>query len=177
MTQPTEGQVYKATDGKWYRWPNPTPYDTQQAATGIAPPMWGSVLPAAPAQRSFRLDGAGGGGSNKAGLFALGALVILVLVIVASVLGGGDKKSEGPDFELAPFACQDFVKRQLKAPSTADFNDRTDRVAVRNSDDSVTVRGHVDAENGFGAKIRSSYTCTTRFNGEGWVPVSVALDE
>lgn len=31
-TQPPEGTVYKASDGRWYRSPNPTPFDSEDAA-------------------------------------------------------------------------------------------------------------------------------------------------
>lgn len=32
MTQPMDGQVYKASDGWWYRWPDATPHDSEEAA-------------------------------------------------------------------------------------------------------------------------------------------------
>jgi hypothetical protein len=30
--QPGAGEIYLATDGRWYRWPNPTPYPSRDAA-------------------------------------------------------------------------------------------------------------------------------------------------
>jgi len=30
--QPGNGEIYCATDGRWYRWPNPTPYPSRDAA-------------------------------------------------------------------------------------------------------------------------------------------------
>jgi len=57
MTQPADGQVYRASDGQWYRWPDPTPYPTEDAAKGTAPaPLpdpvaavgWQQPTPAAP---------------------------------------------------------------------------------------------------------------------------------
>lgn len=59
---------------------------------------------------------------------------------------------------------QDFVKRQLRSPSTADFPFvNADGVSVSRitADDgrcAFTVRGYVDAQNGFGATIRQRYT-------------------
>ena len=52
---PPDGAVYLASDGKWYRWPNPTPYDTEadaHASAGApplveAPPVFEAPLPAA----------------------------------------------------------------------------------------------------------------------------------
>jgi hypothetical protein len=37
MAQPEHGQVYQASDQKWYRWPEPTAYDSEEAARVAAP--------------------------------------------------------------------------------------------------------------------------------------------
>lgn len=52
--------------------------------------------------------------------------------------------------------CEDAVKNRLKAPATAVFSG----FEKEEMDSHLTaVRGYVDAENGFGAKIRSSFKC------------------
>lgn len=48
------------------------------------------------------------------------------------------------------------VKKQLKAPSTADFND----VVVAKQKGVITAFGKVDAQNSFGAKIRNGFIVT-----------------
>lgn len=68
--------------------------------------------------------------------------------------------------------CQEQVKERLKSPSTADFSD----VEVSADGDLYTVSGVVDAENSFGAKTRSSWTCTARNDGSTVTDVSVDLD-
>jgi hypothetical protein len=42
--QPREGEVYLATDGRWYRWPIPTPFPSREAAQ--ARPAGSYVIPA-----------------------------------------------------------------------------------------------------------------------------------
>lgn len=54
---------------------------------------------------------------------------------------------------------QEFVKRRLKAPSTAEFpwfSDDQVRVQIKPGCKFVIV-GYVDAQNGFGAQIRTRY--------------------
>lgn len=71
--------------------------------------------------------------------------------------------------------CQKFVSDKLKAPSTAEFGDyQNDYIAlakaklaldeatmndIRNPDGIWRIAGALDSENGFGAMIRSEYTC------------------
>lgn len=63
------------------------------------------------------------------------------------------------DTTLAFVMSQEFVKRNLKAPSTAEFPWITDdQVAIATKPDcGFRVLGWVDAQNGFGAQIRSKY--------------------
>jgi len=54
---------------------------------------------------------------------------------------------------------QTLVKKRLNAPSTADFPSITDsKVSVKYLGECThELRGYVDAQNSFGAKIRSHY--------------------
>lgn len=69
-------------------------------------------------------------------------------------------------------ASEYFVKQQLKSPSTADFpNLRSDGVAVTKTGEcTFKVVSYVDAQNGFGAQIRTRYVATMRADPEdgGW---------
>ena len=60
-------------------------------------------------------------------------------------------------------ACQDWVKDQLKAPSTADFANES---GYTSDTGPWTIMGSVDAENSFGARIRNSYACEVRLDGD-----------
>jgi hypothetical protein len=54
--------------------------------------------------------------------------------------------------------AQDQVLKVLKAPPTAKFPDFSEVTVVRHPDCSFDVSGYVDAQNGFGAMIRSTWT-------------------
>lgn len=55
--------------------------------------------------------------------------------------------------------AQDAVKEELKAPSTAKFPWDYESYVTDNGDGTYTVTSYVDAENSFGAKIRSKFRC------------------
>jgi hypothetical protein len=59
----------------------------------------------------------------------------------------------------AYLTAEDAVKSQLKAPSTASFPWYNDSFVTDNGDGTYTVSAYVDAENSFGAKIRSNWSC------------------
>lgn len=54
-------------------------------------------------------------------------------------------------------SCQELVTDSLKSPSTADFVNVTTK---RRPDNKIVTTGSVDSQNGFGATVRSSFTCT-----------------
>lgn len=66
--------------------------------------------------------------------------------------------------------CQDMVTNLLKAPSTADFGSvYLDSLGV--------VRGYVDAQNGFGAQIRNTFSCGFDAGADGEYKIkSVCID-
>lgn len=61
-------------------------------------------------------------------------------------------------------ACEGMVEERLKAPSTAEFHSETFLSAGGGT---YRVRGEVDAENAFGAKIRNDFRCTIERNAQG----------
>lgn len=78
-----------------------------------------------------------------------------ILVAAAGLLvlaGCGDGNPEGS----AIVTCEDAVKARLKAPSSADFHSG----ATETKPGVWRVVGDVDAENSFGAKIRTGFVCT-----------------
>jgi hypothetical protein len=100
---------------------------------------------------------------------------LIALVIVVGVGGcsawvanrGSSPPSETGKRLDAGRTCENFVKDRLKAPSTADFGDRD----VSGSAGTYTVTSTVDADNSFGAKLRSNYTCQVHESADGknWV--------
>jgi hypothetical protein len=92
---------------------------------------------------------------KKAPTWFVVLFVVVVLAICGAIKLNGSSGSK-PDDLGAQTVCETFVKDQLKAPATADFS------GARVSSDGTTwtVRGAVDAENSFGAKLRYAYVCT-----------------
>lgn len=65
--------------------------------------------------------------------------------------------------------CEARIEKMLKAPATADFASTTS--AVGGSE--WRVKGTVDAENSFGAKVRADYGCTVVMNGNDTATTTV----
>lgn len=87
--------------------------------------------------------------------------VVLVTTVVASPWSD-DVGDEG----TALVMCEDFVRERLRAPSTAEFGPSHEARVQPTADDRWFVRSHVDAQNGFGAMIRSEWSCDARYVGE-----------
>lgn len=69
----------------------------------------------------------------------------------------------------AVLACEDFVTDRLVAPATAGFPGTWDEehVQVHVQGRRYTVSSHVDAENGFGAQVRTPFICEVRLSQDG----------
>lgn len=90
----------------------------------------------------------------------LGVAVLVVggLMLIGTC-AGNDTTSSG-DGSGAEDACKSWVTDELKAPSTADFS------GVSTSGDGPwVITGNVDAQNGFGAQIRSGWICDVKLIG------------
>lgn len=101
------------------------------------------------------------------GLGAVGAVVVITIAAIALDGGGndaGEPERDTMDEGEARFVCEDFVRDRLKSPGSADFQ-RPDISPLTN--DRWQVDGTVDSQNGFGALIRSSYSCLVRDTGDG----------
>lgn len=92
--------------------------------------------------------------------FWLGVGAVCIAGTVWSMAGGG-RGAPKIDHVSAKMACEDAMRAKLKAPSTAEFSGAQTALA----DGVWTVDGHVDAQNSFGAQLRSRYTCSVMFNG------------
>ncbi len=78
----------------------------------------------------------------------------------------------------ATYICRDFVTDRLRAPATASWAWLDDEKVTRAADGTFTVRSYVDAQNGFGANIRTRYTCVVRPpapDGKTWHLVSLEM--
>jgi len=73
----------------------------------------------------------------------------------------------------AKWKCKEFVEKTLKAPSTADFQNYNKFSASGTGEGPFLVTGYVDAQNSFGAKIRTEFTCELRKSQGNWQLVNL----
>jgi hypothetical protein len=107
------------------------------------------------------------------GLVALIALIGLC-ILISYLQSNGTKATPGPDSVGAWLACKEFVTRNLKAPSTAKFPSYDDSYVKNISSGNYSASITVDAQNGFGAMIRSTFVCKVSWAGDNkWTLVSL----
>lgn len=93
---------------------------------------------------------------------------IPAIVILQTVTPSTDKTDPIERYASDAYICAMYeVEDMLKAPSTADFpsgRSHYDARVLKNYDDvyEFLISSYVDAENSFGAMIRTEYDCTVR---------------
>lgn len=110
--------------------------------------------------------------------------IILILLIIFGVKRV-DKNSSPEEPRLnntandACYACRQFVRNNLKAPSTADFQLCDEASSIYQRERVFTVNSYVDAQNAFGAKLRYDFTCTAEYipSRDGWILVDLKFEE
>ncbi len=86
------------------------------------------------------------------------AAAVVILAAVANLASGGNGGGNRDDETTsATTACRSAVLSMLKAPSTASVS--AVRTEVRKQDGAIRLTGFVDAENSFGARLRSTWVC------------------
>lgn len=102
------------------------------------------------------------GGASSSGCLKP-ALILIVLAAIVFMAFASCKPSSRPvdNGRAAQSACEEWVKDQLKAPSTAVVGG-----VERSGSGPWTVIGWVDAQNSFGAMIRTRWTCSVRLEGD-----------
>lgn len=120
--------------------------------------------------------GAAKGGSGC----GIAILVLVALVVGLMIIGSltqGTPTPAAPDRVGAFLVCKQFVTERLRAPTTAKFPNSSDAAVNLVSGGEWTVASHVDSQNGFGAMIRSSFTCTVKpVEGDKWRLVEIKID-
>ncbi|MHB8183365.1 MAG: hypothetical protein ACYDDN_06400 [Candidatus Desulforudaceae bacterium] len=113
--------------------------------------------------------------NKKMGIGCLVIVALTLLFVVAVSGGGGSDPANNTSAPAEPrpehsaieaySMSQEFCRNNLKAPSTAKFP-WTAQAVVDLGDGEYKVSSYVDAENSFGAKIRTNYICTVKYVGE-----------
>lgn len=112
-------------------------------------------------------------------------VALIVLGVIAGVCGdGGDSSSGGgsrPDTGEAVGAwvvCQQFVEDRLQAPATAEYPSGYSNYTTALGGGRFRVDAYVDAENGFGALIRTDFSCTVNYQGnDNWRLENLTFEE
>jgi hypothetical protein len=103
----------------------------------------------------------------------------VLLLVVLYVFRPTNKQSEESrkDEIGAKVACEELIKRDLKAPSTASFSGAGETRVEYLGGGTHTVRGWVHAQNSFGASLHSQYVCeVTRMGNESWQRETISLN-
>jgi hypothetical protein len=114
------------------------------------------------------------GHPNKKANHLSGGETLFYLVLVAGVIwwlasdGSGSGTPKAPpeliyDAFQAQVDCETFVKKNLKAPSTAKFAPHHELTISGKDQGPWTVVGYVDAQNAFAAQVRSTYHCVVHY--------------
>jgi hypothetical protein len=95
----------------------------------------------------------------------VGSIVALVFVWIFFIPSCDDDNSNVETYSKTDALIQSrmFVEQQLKSPGSAEWCGGTQGVTQLN-DTTFLVKSCVDSQNGFGALIRSEYSCRITFN-------------
>jgi len=106
--------------------------------------------------------------ANRPWLWVLGGL--LALIVIASLFTTNNEHvSYHVDKLGAWVAAQQFVLDRLKAPRTAKWPwASTDELVTYLGNREYLINAYVDAQNSFGALIRTYFTCRVRDDGDRW---------
>ncbi|MGO9613210.1 MAG: hypothetical protein ACLPX5_09265 [Dissulfurispiraceae bacterium] len=107
---------------------------------------------------------------TKTGVVLIVLFVVVPLIILATMSHYAPVKKD-PSEERAFTAWamhNEFIKNLLKAPATADFAPRSASSVEILGNNLYKITSYVDAQNSFGAKLRTHYTITLKNTGDQW---------
>lgn len=100
-------------------------------------------------------------------MLTITALCLICLVGVTSLNQEEDTEITASKIYVM---CKPYVENSLISPSTAEFPEyyKVDIGTLRGTSNTYVVNGYVDAQNSFGAKIRTHYSCAIKHKGGEW---------
>lgn len=111
---------------------------------------------------------------HKLGIGCIGLIFVLFVLIMVVVIRNKPTPAQEAASQSqvagynAAFACQTAVRDRLKAPAGAEFQAPRHSEIVTLAAGRYQISSYVDAQNGFGAKVRTAYTCTAEKAGAGF---------
>jgi len=108
---------------------------------------------------------------NKRMLRVVSVLLLLSLTIpLFAACGSSDRKKDA-------WVCAiDVVENRLKSPSTADFCSYPEATITDLGNNRYRIKGYVDAQNSFGATVRSQFTVTLTLTESGYKEASCTIN-
>jgi hypothetical protein len=106
------------------------------------------------------------------------ALIFLTLAVLIFIASSGTSSDKEPDDISACVAAREFVRRELKAPATAEFPSCSAMsITHKTNSNKWTVQSHVDAQNSFGAMLRSNFLAEMEYQPaqKSWLPINVVI--
>lgn len=104
------------------------------------------------------------------------AIIIILAAVITAFAFSGDDSSKPPGKLEAYSVSQQFVKQQLKSPSTAKFPVYMDTAVITNDNKRFKVESYVEAENSFGVSVKHRYFCVlNHLEKDQWELVSLQL--
>lgn len=89
--------------------------------------------------------------------------LLAIIIVIGALLPESKTTHESDDSIMAYIMAQNFIKKRLKAPGSADFPsqvwNKEDVHVSKQADGGYRVAAWVDAQNSFGAKLRSKWVC------------------
>lgn len=109
--------------------------------------------------------------ATAAVLFLIATFIFAFFIMIGTFGSQASKRPKSQeDIESdAIYMSRQFVKKQLKSPSSAEFSPKYEtNVIDLGEDNKYRVVGWVDAKNSFGVMIRNRYGCTLQLKGDTW---------
>ncbi len=91
-------------------------------------------------------------------------LALLVLWGIGKCSDSSKSDADRADDTLAYLTCEKAVESRLKSPSTADFAGYGNS-QIRQSGKTFVIDSYVDAQNSFGAMVRTKWSCSASYKG------------
>lgn len=91
-------------------------------------------------------------------------LIMLILFVSCSGNSPVQKIDYCSDEQSAYLNSKNFIINSLKSPSTAELPHYTEVSIINGESCTFRINGYVDAQNSFGATIRSKYNMTVQYN-------------
>lgn len=113
--------------------------------------------------------------------WALTITIIALFVFAVTYLDPGHDQAEPPALPHSAVAaytmCKSFVRDRLKAPRTAKFPWSASEATTDLGGGRYQVVSYVDAQNAFGAMLRTNYSCTVQWaGGDRWQLEKLAME-